>query len=329
MEKTRIFISYRREDSSGYAGRIYDRLVTEFGFDQVFFDIDTIPPGDDFVDVLSQKVESCDVLLAVMGKSWLTIADASGRPRIQNPEDFVAIEISAALRRNVRVIPILVGGGRMPGTKELPEALALLARRQAHELPDKGFVPALEKLFPVLRNTVSVAPPAQSGRTKADIQSAIYPRQHSSAHPYQAGILKSKLSLPDIFHGQLNSPEGRFVDQLKSLPQTALVTKILAMPRWRILIRPVEFMEAQFKDRTALPSSALNDAPPEFSDLTRLPENLRRRRSSPSTTWATLHLGIHFHSTRAQLSGPVRLRQARQPQRRMCRLVVIPPRGRG
>ena len=98
MEKTRIFISYRREDTAPYAGRIYDRLIQEFGPEQVFFDIDTIPPGDDFVEVLSEKVESCDVLLAVIGKSWHNTADAAGRPRIQNPEDFVAIEIGAALR---------------------------------------------------------------------------------------------------------------------------------------------------------------------------------------------------------------------------------------
>ena len=153
MEKTRIFISYRREDTAPYAGRIYDRLVTEFGFEQVFFDIDTIPPGDDFVEVLTEKVESCDVLLAVIGKSWLTIADRAGRPRIKNPEDFVAIEIGAALRRKVRVIPILVGGGRVPIQSELPEELAELARRQARELPDGAFIPALEKLLPVLRES--------------------------------------------------------------------------------------------------------------------------------------------------------------------------------
>ncbi len=157
IEKTRIFISYRREDSAGYAGRIYDRLVTEFGFEQVFFDIDTISPGDDFVEVLSEKVESCDVLLAVIGKSWLTITDGSGRARIHHPEDFVAIEIGAALKRKVRVIPILVGGGRMPISSELPEALTPLARRQAHELADKGFVPALEKLFPILQKSRSAA----------------------------------------------------------------------------------------------------------------------------------------------------------------------------
>lgn len=167
MEKTRIFISYRREDSAGYAGRLSDRLVTEFGFEQVFFDIDTILAGDDFVEVLTEKVESCDVLFAVIGKSWLTIADAAGQPRIQNPEDFVAIEIGAALKWKVRVIPILVGGGRMPMSSELPEALTPLARRQAHELPDKGFIPALEKLFPILKQValtdrqVSVPPNAE------------------------------------------------------------------------------------------------------------------------------------------------------------------------
>jgi len=154
-QTTRIFISYRREDSAGYAGRIYDRLVTEFGFDQVFFDIDAIPPGDDFVEVLSERVESCDVLLAVIGKSWLTVADSAGRARIQNPEDFVTVEIGTALRRKIRVIPVLVGGGRMPISSELPEALVGFARRQAHELPDKGFIGALEKLFPVLRKPMS------------------------------------------------------------------------------------------------------------------------------------------------------------------------------
>jgi formylglycine-generating enzyme required for sulfatase activity len=152
MEKTRIFISYRRDDSGGYANLINYRLVQEFGEEQVFFDVDTIPPGDDFVEVLSEKVESCDVLLAIIGKSWLTIAGAAGRPRIEDPEDFVAIEITAALRRDVLVIPVLVAGARMPELNELPESLKPLARRQAHQLPDKGLIPALEKLFPTLRS---------------------------------------------------------------------------------------------------------------------------------------------------------------------------------
>ena len=172
MEKTRIFVSYRHDENTLHAGWIYDRLAREFGQENVFLD-HTIQPGDDFVQVLIEKVKSCDVLLAVIGKSWLSVTDSEGRSRIQNPEDFVAIEIGEALRRGVRVIPILVGGARMPISSELPEALALLARRQAHELPDKGFIPALEKLFPVLRKPISIAAAAGSGITgTAPIQSA-------------------------------------------------------------------------------------------------------------------------------------------------------------
>ena len=172
MENTQIFISYRRDENTLHAGWIYDRLAREFGQDNVFLD-HTIQPGDDFVQVLIEKVKSCDVLLAVIGRSWLSATDADGRPRIQNPEDFVAIEIGEALRRGVRVIPLLVGGGRMPLSSELPSELAPLARRQAHELPDKGFVPALEKLFPVLRRPMTVAAAAGSGATvTAPIQSA-------------------------------------------------------------------------------------------------------------------------------------------------------------
>jgi formylglycine-generating enzyme required for sulfatase activity len=165
MDKTRIFISYRREDTAPYAGRIYDRLVMEFGVEQVFYDLDTIPPGDDFVEVLTEKVESCDVLLAVIGKSWLT-------PRIHNPEDFLVIEIGAALRRKVRVIPILVGGGRMPVSSELPDSLLSLARRNAYELPEKGFISTLEKLFPVIQKAQGSTAGAHAGNetTAAPVQ---------------------------------------------------------------------------------------------------------------------------------------------------------------
>jgi len=105
------------------------------------------------VEELTKRVELCDVLLAVIGKSWLMIADGSGRPRIKNPTDYVAIEIGTALRRGAQVIPILVNGGKMPMSSELPETLAPLAQRQAHDLPDKGFLTALEKLFPLFKGS--------------------------------------------------------------------------------------------------------------------------------------------------------------------------------
>ncbi len=117
-----VFISYRREDSGGYAGRIYDRLTSRLGRENVFFDVDAIPPGRDFVDVLSDRVGKCDALLAVIGKHWVASADGQNRRRLDDPSDFVRIEIEAALQRDVPVIPVLVDGAPMPQSGELPDA---------------------------------------------------------------------------------------------------------------------------------------------------------------------------------------------------------------
>jgi TIR domain len=110
----RIVISYRREETAYPAGWLFDRLADRFGGGQVFKDVDSIDPGDDFVEVITRAVGSCDVLLALIGGEWLTITDAHGRRRLDNPEDFVRLEIEAALERDVRVIPILVDGRGCP-----------------------------------------------------------------------------------------------------------------------------------------------------------------------------------------------------------------------
>ena len=111
---SKIFLSYRREDTLHAAGRLYDRLASHFGKDQVFMDIDTIDPGEDFVEVIERTVGSCDVLIALMGKGWLTSKDEEGRRRLDNPADFVRLEIAAALNRKIRVVPATVGAARMP-----------------------------------------------------------------------------------------------------------------------------------------------------------------------------------------------------------------------
>src|SRR5947209_7151608 len=118
-----VFISYRHEDSIAYAGRLYDRLQAHFGDEQVFMDIDTLQPGEDFVEAIQNTVASCDALIAVIGKSWLTAQDEKGQRRLDSPDDFVHIEIAAALERGIRVIPALVGGAQMPQSSDLPDAL--------------------------------------------------------------------------------------------------------------------------------------------------------------------------------------------------------------
>jgi hypothetical protein len=129
-----IFISYRRADSEGQSGRLYDDLVAAFGKDRVFFDVSGIKPGQDFRLAIDDQVASCSVLLAVIGKDWLVAADSSGRKRLDDPHDFVRIEISSALKRNIPVIPVLVRGAIMPGSSVLPDDLVNLSYRNAVEL---------------------------------------------------------------------------------------------------------------------------------------------------------------------------------------------------
>jgi hypothetical protein len=124
-----VFVSYRRQESSHLAGRLYDRLADRFGEGQVFIDVDTIEPGVDFAEEISSAVAACEVLLAVIGPTWLTAVNELGRRRLDDPDDIVRLEIEAALARDVRVIPILVDGAVMPGRDDLPESLAGLARR--------------------------------------------------------------------------------------------------------------------------------------------------------------------------------------------------------
>src|SRR6185503_11993481 len=102
---SRIFISYRRGDTSAYAGRIYDRLSERFGDKQVFMDVDTIEPGADFVEYIEDAVGSCDVLIAVIGRDWSSATNPDGSRRLEDPEDFVRLEVGAGLERDVRVIP--------------------------------------------------------------------------------------------------------------------------------------------------------------------------------------------------------------------------------
>lgn len=130
----RVFISYRRDDAAGEAGRLYDRLVARFGRDQVFMDVTGIEPGVDFVSAIDSAVGSCAVLLVVIGPGWASVTDSSGRRRLDDPHDFVRLETGAALRRGIRVIPVLVDHAAMPSAEVLPEDLRPLARRQALEI---------------------------------------------------------------------------------------------------------------------------------------------------------------------------------------------------
>ena len=146
----RILISYRRDDSSAYAGRLYDGLAEHFGDQQVFMDITTLQPGVDFVAEIERAVAASDAVLVVIGRDWLMATDAQGRRRLDKAEDFVRLEVEAALSRKARVIPVLVGGASMPTSDDLPEALRDLARHNAIELSDGRWRFDLSRLIAAL-----------------------------------------------------------------------------------------------------------------------------------------------------------------------------------
>jgi hypothetical protein len=149
-----VFISYRREDSAAYAGRLFDILSTRFGKENTFMDLDTIEGGDNFTVVIDRKLTASDALLAVIGNHWLTVTEANGARRLDNEGDFVRIEVAKALERGIRVIPVLVGGATMPRASDLPDNLRSLSQRQAMEVRDAHFHADAQQLVDVLHETL-------------------------------------------------------------------------------------------------------------------------------------------------------------------------------
>jgi len=146
-----IFISYRRDDAAGWAGRLATDLAAGFRGANIFMDIDAIPPGVNFDEYIAQAVGSCDILIALIGPRWLTVTDKAGKRRLDDADDFTRMEIVTALKRNVRVIPALVGGAQVPSAAELPDDLKPLARRQAFQLADHRWSDDCKKLIAALR----------------------------------------------------------------------------------------------------------------------------------------------------------------------------------
>ena len=157
-----IILSYRREDSAGVTGRIFDRLAQELGTDRVFMDIDSMPAGVDFHDHLQEILADCGALLVVVGKSWRSQRKGL-QARIMDPDDWVRIEVETALERGIPVVPLLIDGASLPTRDQLPESLWPLLRRNA--LPvDSGrdFHAQMTRLVRDLRLQIDPASPTSS-----------------------------------------------------------------------------------------------------------------------------------------------------------------------
>jgi len=156
MATQRIFISYRRSDTAGHAGRLYDHLKNYFGSERVFFDVDTIPAGTDFAQKINNELDQSQVVLVLIGKGWLEVKDAAGNRRLDDPHDYVRMEVETALSKNVRVIPVLLQGAEMPSAKALPEALYDFSRRNAIRLDDDQWNSDFKILTVILRNALGI-----------------------------------------------------------------------------------------------------------------------------------------------------------------------------
>jgi len=175
-----IFISYRRGDSAPYARLLRDDLGDRFGSDLIFRDIDNIRPGAKFAEVIDQAIEGCSAFIALIGDEWLTVSDDAGARRLDNPDDYVRLEITSALERNVLIVPVLIESAEMPDADALPPPLRPLVMRQAVVLTDAGWKHQVQQLIDALGSVVvtpvaaappppaqtqTVAPPPTAGAT--------------------------------------------------------------------------------------------------------------------------------------------------------------------
>ncbi len=237
-----IFISYRREDTAGYAGRLYDRLAAYFGPDRVFMDVEGIEPGVDFVDALERAVGSCEVLIVLIGKDWL-VADGAGKRRLDDPADFVRIETAAALARNIRVVPVLVDDAEMPRANQLPADMASLARRQALELSHKQWDATSSELIQTLEKILNAGKPGSGEIASRESESSTAsragaPSDASAASPVApspgnrrvwaiVGALAVLVAIAALF---LTQPWSRFVKPAPRFGHLVVAPETLEFP---------------------------------------------------------------------------------------------------
>ena len=142
-----VLLSYRRSDSADLVGRMFEHLTARLGRGNVFKDVDSIPYGSNFTKVLGEALQTCDVVVVVIGKQWVDAKDEAGRRRLEDPDDFVRREVEAALERDIPVIPVLTGGATMPRPEQLPESIRPLVFRQGTQVrPDPDFAPDIDRL---------------------------------------------------------------------------------------------------------------------------------------------------------------------------------------
>jgi hypothetical protein len=200
---TSIFLSYRRSDTGGYAGRLTDALEKRFGKDSVFQDIEAITPGSNFEKVIDTAVARCDVLLVLIGDTWSTERGEKSHLRLDDPHDFLRLEVASALRAKKRVLPVLVEGAKMPSASALPSDLRELTAHQALELSDNRWDYDVDRLVAAIRTLTGAGAPSELRRALIVAGGAIV------LGGVVAAAYKARNRLPDV-SGRWNLPNGSF-----------------------------------------------------------------------------------------------------------------------
>lgn len=227
-----IFISYRRSDSGPVTGRIYDRLVSEFGRARVFKDVDNIPLGTAFAEELDAAVSECAVVLVVIGKTWVTVTEPDGTRRLDNPDDFVRIEVESALKRDIPVIPLLVSDALMPKPEELPVSLRSLTGKNGTAVgDDPRFHSDMGRVIKGLRSLLGKPAASSSNSPETMVKSGQYLDK--------AGRLRKEISL------------------LKAKLNKCFETRLLATDPDRLVT--LENLEAKLEKDIAIKEKELDD----------------------------------------------------------------------
>jgi hypothetical protein len=284
---SKIFISYRREDSRDSAGRLKDHLARHFGEKNIFFDVEGIPPGVDFVNTIQRRLSTCDALIAVIGKNWVKVTDVSGRPRLENKDDYVRYEIAMALKQGTPVFPVLVGDAKMPSVSNLPDLLKPLSRKHALDIRFNTFKQDVNRLIAVIQNQLKgrTAVEGKSARNRGLAQIR-FPRVQDIDSTLRKLLLVEKPKLCSAIQLTHAAPDEQFPPQSVTIPAVSIfLSSILECKRegdWEetdLLLVEYSYIV------TAWPSSSLPDpVTEEHKLLSEVGEVFGRNSRIPS--WA-------------------------------------------
>lgn len=265
----RLFISYRRDDAAGDAGRLADHLHRRFGGAHVFLDIDTIDPGTDFVQVLRASLQQTAAMLVVIGPRWTSLRGADGRRRLDDPNDFVRLEVETALGRSIPVVPVLVQGAALPRKEDLPASLAALATRQAAVLDHAEFHDDAERLCDRLAPLIVASQPAHRSPLR---------------RWWPAAAVVAVLALGLAAYGVLNTigeapPAGSPVEDVLTRPVTTETTVLEQTRRVEVLMGEASAQRRRDQFAEALATLA------RARDVTPASEPVRRMQEDVAMEW--------------------------------------------